>query len=239
MKQRPFAVFDIDGTLIRWQLYHAIADSLAKSGHLKKSIYDEVRNARMSWKRREHGDAFKVYESRMVEAYEQMFESLSVEQFLEAAELVFTEYKDQVYTYTRGLISSLKKQGYLMFAISGSQHEVVKMIADYYEFDDFQGTVYEQADGRFTGQKQVASHIKQTVLQRLIKKHNATLKGSIGVGDSPGDIPMLEMVENPIAFNPDSKLFAAAADNGWEIVIERKNVVYKLEPKNNNYVLKK
>ena len=26
---RPFAVFDIDGTIIRWQLYHALADELA------------------------------------------------------------------------------------------------------------------------------------------------------------------------------------------------------------------
>ncbi len=27
---QPFAVFDIDGTIIRWQLYHALADELAK-----------------------------------------------------------------------------------------------------------------------------------------------------------------------------------------------------------------
>ena len=29
-QSRPFAVFDIDGTLIRWQLYHAVADDMAK-----------------------------------------------------------------------------------------------------------------------------------------------------------------------------------------------------------------
>ena len=34
-----FAVFDIDGTLIRWQLYHAIADELAKSGHIDAETY--------------------------------------------------------------------------------------------------------------------------------------------------------------------------------------------------------
>ena len=37
-KGRPFAVFDIDGTLIRWQLYHSIADTLARLGHIEPKL---------------------------------------------------------------------------------------------------------------------------------------------------------------------------------------------------------
>ncbi len=39
---------------------------------------------------------------------------------------------------------------------------------------------------------------------------------------------MLEFVENPIAFNPEDTLFEKAKEQGWKIVIERKNVTYEL-----------
>jgi phosphoserine phosphatase len=48
---------------------------------------------------------------------------------------------------------------------------------------------------------------------------------------------MLSMVKQPIAFNPTKELFKTAQQNGWEIVIERKNMIYKLEVKNGSYVL--
>jgi len=39
---------------------------------------------------------------------------------------------------------------------------------------------------------------------------------------------MLEMVERPICFNPNQKLFEAAKRHDWPIVVERKDVVYEL-----------
>src|SRR5688572_7165795 len=132
MNNKPFAVFDLDGTLIRWQLYHAVADALAKRGHIDAKTYDEIRNARMLWKRRTHEESFKDYERRLVVAYEQLLTQLTVTQFAEAAQAVFEEYKDQAYTYTRSLIKDLKARRYLLFAISGSQTEIVDRIADYY-----------------------------------------------------------------------------------------------------------
>jgi phosphoserine phosphatase len=39
---------------------------------------------------------------------------------------------------------------------------------------------------------------------------------------------MLELVQRPIAFNPERELAKIAMKRGWPIVVERKNVVYKL-----------
>ncbi|MBX4191162.1 hypothetical protein KW794_03685, partial [Candidatus Saccharibacteria bacterium] len=57
--RRPFAVFDIDGTLIRWQLYHSTADTLARLGHIEPKLHQTIKDARMVWKRRagEFGDS--------------------------------------------------------------------------------------------------------------------------------------------------------------------------------------
>jgi phosphoserine phosphatase len=189
MSGRKFAVFDIDGTLIRWQLYH--------------NILSEI----------------------------------TYEQFEKAAQAVFDEYKDQVYTYTRDLLGRLKKEGYLLFAISGSQKEIVAKMAKYYGFDDFASRVDEHKDNHFTGDSTTPIFSKDKVLNKMAKKHGAEFAGSLGVGDSTTDIKMLDLVEKPIAFNPERGLFDYAKDKGWQIVIERKNMIYELEFKDGKYQL--
>lgn len=236
---RQFAVFDIDGTLVRWQLYHAVADTLAKRGHIDAKTYRAIRDARMNWKRRTGPEAFKEYEKRLVKTYEAVLRQLTVAQFEAAAEAVFEEYKDQVYTYTRDLIRDLKAKNYLLFAISNSQTEIVEKIATYYGFDDWVGAIYHRKGQHFTGEATVHLSDKDTVLRQLVSKHGVGWDGSIAVGDSTSDIPMLRAVQRPIAFNPEQGLFDEARQQAWQIVLERKNVIYRLEPRDGSYVLAK
>ncbi|HVX58751.1 MAG TPA: HAD family phosphatase [Candidatus Saccharimonadales bacterium] len=236
---KKFAVFDIDGTLIRWQLYHAIADALVKLGFVDASAYDSMRGARMAWKRREAGASFKSYEAELIRTYEQVLRDLTTEQFESAAKAVFEEYRDQVYIYTRGLITELKSNDYLIFAISGSQAEIVKLMAAYYGFDDFVGTSYERSGDKFSGKRTFYAAKKDVALKSLAQKHGVTFKGSIAVGDSKSDAAMLELVERPIAFNPDADLYKIAREHGWEVVLERKNMVYELKAKDGRYQLDK
>ncbi len=236
---KKFAVFDIDGTLIRWQLYHAIADVLVKFGYGDPTAFKSVKEARMRWKRREHDESFKDYEHALVEAVDEVFKKLNVSQFNKAVDMAFDQYRDQVYTYTRDLILNLKKKGYFLLAISGSQQEIVEKIAEYYSFDDCVGSNYIQKNGKFTGEKIIRGFDKHKILTELMKKHGLSHEKSMGVGDSAGDITMLEMTERAIAFNPERKLFDHAQKRGWKIVIERKNVVYELRPKDGRYRLKK
>jgi HAD superfamily hydrolase (TIGR01490 family) len=235
--QRPFAAFDIDGTLIRWQLYHALVDHLAKNGHSDPEAWTRIHRSRMNWKTRSHAEAFKAYEHELINVYDKILMSLKVSQFNDVVNAVFDEYKDQVYVYTRDLINELKAKNYLLFAISGSQTEIVSKIAGYYGFDDFSGSLYEQKQGKFTGEVTLPHLNKDKVLNEFISKHNAGLKGSIAVGDSVGDASMMEVVQRPIAFNPEAKLFAVAKERGWKVVIERKNMIYDLENENGKYQL--
>jgi len=52
--------------------------------------------------------------------------------------------------------------------------------------------------------------------------------GTYAVGDTEGDIPMLELVDNPICFNPNKVLFDQAKRMGWSVIVERKDVIYDL-----------
>jgi HAD superfamily hydrolase (TIGR01490 family) len=237
--QKRFAAFDIDGTLIRWQLYHALVSSLVKHGYMDESLYPVIHESRMNWKNRKHPEAFKDYETELVGLYNKGLTSLKVSDYNKVVEDVFDEYKDQVYVYTRELIKELKQKDYLLFAISGSQTEIVQKIAGYYGFDDFFGAVYPSNNGVFTGEKAHYIGKKDQAIKEFMKKHDVSLKGSIAVGDSAGDTSMLEMVDHATAFNPEAALLKVAKEKGWKIVVERKNVFYELESKDGKYQLVK
>jgi HAD superfamily hydrolase (TIGR01490 family) len=226
---RPFAVFDIDGTLIRWQLYHAMGDALVKTGAVPKANFQIVREARLNWKKRQASDSFQQYEAAMVALFQQTLHGLKIQDFENVAQSVFDEYKDQVYTYTRDLIRTLKQKNYLLFAISGSPDIIVGKLAGYYGFDDFAASRYETKQAIFTGHVDLAVGQKEKILKTLIDKHQATTHGSIAVGDGEGDIDMLASVEHPIAFNPSQQLIRVAMKRHWPIIVERKNVVYRLD----------
>lgn len=237
--EKSFAVFDVDGTLIRWQLYHAIADSLVKLGFIAPVKFQSIKDARMVWKRREGDESYKEYETELMKLYQDIISEITVEQFEKTTAAVFEEYKDQVYTYTRDLLNNLKKKKYLLFAISGSQAQIISKMAEHYGFDDFVARVDEQKNHRFTGRAETPIFVKDKVLMEMVTRNGASFKSSVAVGDTATDIKMLELVENPIAFNPNRELFEYAQSRGWRIVIERKNMVYELEKGNGKYQLAK
>jgi len=67
-----------------------------------------------------------------------------------------------------------------------------------------------------------------TGLKRAVEKEGLTLAHSIGVGDTESDIPFLELVAQPICFNPNMNLYRYAKRMKWKVVVERKDVVYEL-----------
>jgi HAD superfamily phosphoserine phosphatase-like hydrolase len=166
---RPFAAFDIDGTLIRWQLYHAVSDQLAKTGKINALSFQAVQKARLTWKKRTAHNSYDDYERALIKAYDSAITNISEADLFAAEAAVFNQYKDQTYTYTRDLLRRLKKEGYWLFAISASMQEIVEMLARYYGFDDFGGSTYENIGGRFTGRKNILiSKQKPAYLRKLI-----------------------------------------------------------------------
>ncbi len=238
MTKRPYAVFDIDGTLIRWQLYHAIADLLVRSNIIDVKAYDTVLQARWNWKNRQGINSFSDYESTLVSLINDSVKGLNHKVFIQACRDVFSKHQDQVYSFTRDLIDKLKKQNYLIFALSGSPVEIVKLVADYYKLDAYDGSIYEVKNGHLTGvQFPMLKHEKAEKLKQLIKQFNALHEGSIAVGDTATDIEMLETAAKAIAFNPNQDLFNIARVKGWDIVVERKNMIYQLNYKDGQYIL--
>ena len=236
--KQPVAVFDIDGTLFRSGLYREVVYELIRMEALNENVLRKFSNQEQQWKKRAHGNAFAEFEEAMALAVDESLAEIKVSDFDVAAEQVVKSHKDNVYVYTRDLAYSLKEQGYYLIAISGSQTELVEPFAEEYGFDTWIGQHYERGEEYFTGRILQKTHTgKDELLKQLLEETGFELDGSVAVGDSKGDIAMLEMVEDAIAFNPESQLLECAMRNGWRVVIERKNMIYKLDRKGDEYVL--
>ncbi len=69
---------------------------------------------------------------------------------------------------------------------------------------------------------------KAAIMRHAMKKFNGEYRGSVVVGDTESDIPMLKLAGKPIAFNPNQRLYRYAKKHGWKIVVERKDVIYEI-----------
>ncbi|MSU54358.1 MAG: HAD-IB family hydrolase [Candidatus Staskawiczbacteria bacterium] len=227
--QQKVAIFDIDGTIFRSSLLIEVTDALIAEGLFPESIKKVYAQSYKNWHNRK--DSYEKYIGDVVRAFDKNLVKISQKDFARVAKKVVALKKNKVYRYTRDLVKELKGRGYFMLAISHSPRELVFQFAKNLGFDKVYGRVHEvNQQGKFTGKTLYLDQInnKAVILQRAIEAENLTLKGSVAVGDSDGDIPMLSIVDRPICFNPNSKLHEKAKKEGWKVVVERKDVIYLL-----------
>lgn len=241
MTKQKFAAFDIDGTLFRSGLYREVFYELYKMGSLPPHLGEETTLKHREWRHRVHGNAFEEFEEIMVGGLDSYLPKLRISDYDEAVKRVIDKKAENVYVYTRNLLRQLQDEGYMTIAISGSQHELVEPFAQRYGFDTWIGQQWERGEEYFTGNVVKTHTGKDVIIKRLIDEYDLTLEGSYAVGDSNGDSGMLGIVDHPIAFNPTYELLEKALENGWKIVIERKNTSLELtkEPNLGQYILEK
>lgn len=236
MSAKKVAVFDIDGTLYRWQLFHELVEELTRAEVFPDNTFRDVDTAWNDW--RGGNMHFHTYESLVVETLMKYLPLIPIKTFEAACNKVIAQSSHKLHAYPRHLLQKLRANGYTIAAISGSQQELLDRFAAKHDIDIAIGAVYEREDGHFTGEtSRMTIGRKAVILQELVAEHGFTLDGSVAIGDSDGDIELLSAVEKPIAFNPSEGLFEHAKLAGWPIVIERKNIAYRLERKDDALVL--
>lgn len=223
------AFFDIDGTVFRSAVMFEVVDRMIQQGMLPKAASAAVLEAKDAWKNRQ--GKFETYNERFIHLMENDFAGVDVSEFETLAAEVIGEVKDHQYRYTRGLMEQFGDRGYALVAISGALQDVLEIYNRYLGFDYVYGGQLATRDGKFTGKPADESpyYDKSATVNRFLKENpRATLDDSYGVGDTESDAGFLKLVAHPIAFNPNRTLYEIAKREGWEIVVERKDVIYHL-----------
>lgn len=226
---RKVAIFDIDGTIFRSSLLVELVEELIAAEVFAPSVRDTYQREKEAWLDR-RGD-YEAYVNATVQAFVKNLKGVEFRQLEWAGKRVVERLGFRTYTHTTELVKSLRARGYYLLAISHSPKVVVEQFAKRLGFHKVYGMMYEVGGSdRFTGSV-LDLHLignKANIVKRAVEKEGLTLKGSVGVGDTESDISLLEMVEKPIVFNPNKKLHRYASRMGWPIVVERKDVIYKL-----------
>lgn len=237
---QKIAFFDLDGTLFRWQLYHELVFKLKELGVFDEGTADAFDDSLIKWQGKEI--SWHEYETVLMDGLKKHLTGMSVDVFEDAAEQVVKQSGHKIYNYTKQLADDLKAKGYFLLAVTGSYQEIAEPFARQYGFDDCIGALLPRENGLFTASDstRVVFGQKPERIQEYMEEKDFTLEDSIAVGDSGGDVTMLEMAAQAIAFNPSSELLEAALKHNWLVVIERKNIAYTLQKGDDgSYVLAK
>ena len=227
---KKVAIFDIDGTIFRSSLLLEVTEALVKEGIFSKKVRDIYTKTYEDWSNR--NDSYEKYIAAVVKAFEQNIKGVQHSDFTDILKKVIIYQKGHVYRYTRELIKDLKKKKYYILAISNSPKEIVDEFCKRWGFDKVYGRIYEvNQNNKFTGKTLYVDLVsdKAKILKRVLKNKNLTLTNSVGVGDSESDIAFLKLVEKPICFNPNNRLYQHAKLAKWKIVVERKDVIYFID----------
>lgn len=228
-KQKPVAVFDVDGTIFRSSLLIELVEMMIQEKIFPESIKQVYEKQFLKWRNREGG--YGEYINAMVEAFFGHIKGVHYSDFADISERVVAKQGKHTYRYTRDLIKDLKKKGYFLLAVSHSPKTILDQFCPLLGFDKTYGMIYEIGpEDRLTGEV-VDKHLilnKAYIVKRAVEKEGLTFENSIGVGDTESDISFLELVEQPICFNPNANLYRHAKLNDWHVVVERKDVVYDI-----------
>lgn len=227
--ERKVAFFDIDGTVFRSSLLIELVEAFVSKGIFPSEALTMYQTQYLAWMNRD--GSYESYMDAVVKTFLHFLKGVHYGQLADVGRDVVQKSERHVYRYTRDLITRLKKENYFLVAISQSPKTILDEFCKSYGFHKVYGRVYEIGpQDRFTGSV-LDEHLianKANIARRIIEREGLSLTGSLGVGDTEGDISFLELMETAICFNPNNSLYVHAKRLGWKVVLERKDVIYEL-----------
>ncbi|MCG7236415.1 HAD family phosphatase [Corynebacterium sp. ACRQP] len=123
-----------------------------------------------------------------------------------------------IYAEARELIDDHVAAGHHVIIISASAKILVEPIAEELGVDTVVATEMAVENGKLTGEitRYLKGDAKAEAVRQFAAEHDFDLDHSYAYSDSATDIPMLELVGNPVAVNPDRALKKHALANGWQ-----------------------
>jgi len=145
----------------------------------------------------------------------------TVAELEELGEEIFDEaMAHRIWPGTRALAQLHLDQGQRVWLVTAAPIEIASIIARRLGLTGAMGTVAEHVDGVYTGVlvgDLLHGPAKAEAIRALAEREGLDLSRCSAYSDSYNDLPMLSMVGDACAINPDARLRAAAKEHGWRI----------------------
>lgn len=124
----------------------------------------------------------------------------------------------------RALVEKHRANGDLMVVITATNGFVTAPIAQEFGIPHLIATTPEEVNGEFTGRVSGVPSFKEGKITRLLQwlesrgENLQSFDTSWFYSDSHNDLPLMKLVEHPVAVTPDPTLRAYAEEHGWPVI---------------------
>ncbi len=211
------AIFDLDNTLLKGDSDHAWGEFLCAQGIVDATEYKQA-NDRFY-------QQYKAGTMNIFEFLEFALRPLTLHspQQLQQWHEQFMQQSIQPMMLPKALqlLADHRARGDFLLIITATNHFVTAPIARQLGVDALLATDPEMVDGRYTGKVSGTPCFREGKVERLhhwLQDNEHTLAGSYFYSDSQNDLPLLELVENPVAVDADEILTRTATERGWPVM---------------------
>ncbi|MDP9863533.1 MULTISPECIES: HAD family hydrolase [Streptosporangium] len=213
------AFFDVDNTMMRGASIYHFARGLASRGLF--TTKDLVKFALGQAVFRVRGDENPEHIAQARETALAFVAGSRVEDIVRLGEEIFDEaMADRIWPGTRALAQSHLDAGQRVWLVTATPVELARVIAQRLGLTGALGTVSETVDGVYTGRlvgDLLHGPAKAEAVRALARREGLDLSRCSAYSDSANDLPLLSLVGNAVAINPDGELRDHARENKWDI----------------------
>ncbi len=213
------AFFDVDNTMMQGASIYHFARGLATRGLF--TTKDLLMFALGQAIFRIRGNENPEHIAKAKETALAFVAGLKVEDVVRLGEeIYYEEMAARVWSGTRQLAQNHLDAGERVWLVTATPVELAQVIAQRLGLTGALGTVAETRDGIYTGRlvgDLLHGPAKADAVRALARHEGLELAHCSAYSDSANDLPMLRLVGNPVAINPDAELREESRANGWEI----------------------
>ena len=121
----------------------------------------------------------------------------------------------------RALVDEHRRRQHLLAIVTSTNAFITRPIADLLGIEHLLATEPEFDGERYTGRfvgEPCSGAGKVHWVNEWMEKTGASLEGSWFYSDSHHDLPLLSLVDHPVAVDPDDRLRSHASRHGWRIL---------------------
>lgn len=217
------AIFDLDNTLIGDDSDYLWGQFLVDQGVVDKDQYESANE--------KFYDDYKKGTLNIVEflnfSLRPLADNPAEQLYLWRAQFIQDIIKPLLLESAQQLVDKHRAKGDTLLVITATNRFVTEPIVQLYGITNLLATTPEFVDGKYTGgfiDIPCFQDGKVKLLEAWLKNSTETLEGSWFYSDSHNDLPLLKLVDHPVAVDPDEKLARFAKEADWPIISLRDNV---------------
>lgn len=211
------AIFDLDHTLLSGDSDHAWGQFLVDS----KIVEPEHHQKQNDYFYEQYKAGSLDIEEYLSFALKPLTENPLEDMLNLREQFIENRIKPLITQKARDLIAKHQQAGDDLLIITATNAFVTRPIAQLLGFEELIAPEPEIVDGQYTGGITGIPSFQQGKVTRLemwLEEKQIDLTGAFFYSDSHNDLPLLKIVDNPIAVDSDEILTDTAKRNGWPII---------------------